>query len=210
MDWAEANKIAQGIIDWLRPACERLEVAGSLRRGRQWVSDIEIVAKPKLMPFDELRPLIERVVDEGLLQEGLPSKDSKRAAFGPRYYRLQHPMPCIQVDIFVVLPPRDWGVLYCIRTGSAEFSHWIVTEALRRGMKVKDGQLFRMGIFDNTSRGTIYDESKLTKIPCPEEQNFFQALGIPYLEPSQRETPPGPPGTTPPSTAPNQPYSIMI
>lgn len=42
-----AKQIAEALIEELRPYCERISIAGSIRRGKQEVKDIEIVAVPK-------------------------------------------------------------------------------------------------------------------------------------------------------------------
>ncbi|MEW6287659.1 MAG: hypothetical protein AB1509_15670 [Chloroflexota bacterium] len=43
----EAQKIAARVIDALAPHCQRIEVAGSIRRQSPQVGDIEIVCQPK-------------------------------------------------------------------------------------------------------------------------------------------------------------------
>jgi DNA polymerase/3'-5' exonuclease PolX len=158
-------------------SCDRLEVAGSIRRQRPEVNDIEFVAVPKRDPFDRLQLRLTTLVSESYLNVGSKSRDGKRAPLGPRYYRLS--FRGTQVDIFCVLPPSDWGVQFCLRTGSREYSHWIVTEALRRDFKVDSGQLWK-----------IHKERlpwEFEKIRCPEERDFFKALGIEYVDPRDRE-----------------------
>ena len=46
---AEAQRIAGAIVGQLDPSCVRLEIAGSLRRGRPDVGDIELVAIPRFI-----------------------------------------------------------------------------------------------------------------------------------------------------------------
>ena len=181
MEWSRAIDLAKDIRILLQPACERVEIAGSVRRMRHEINDIEIVALPKRDPFDRLQLRIIDLISHHWLEHGLKSKDGKKVPFGPRYYRLTLPAENyslklgLQVDVFAVLPPADWGVIYTIRTGSAEFSHWIVTEALRKGMKVDGGQLFRIHRDEQPWR--------FEHIPCPEEQDFFKALEIPWADP---------------------------
>jgi len=50
MNLTEAQRIAQIVKSELSPHCERIEIAGSIRRGKPEVKDIEIVAIPK--PYD--------------------------------------------------------------------------------------------------------------------------------------------------------------
>src|SRR5260370_33186403 len=42
-----AHAVARRIVDELRPACDRIEIAGSLRRGSNTVHDVDIVLLPK-------------------------------------------------------------------------------------------------------------------------------------------------------------------
>jgi DNA polymerase/3'-5' exonuclease PolX len=185
VEWPRALDHAKDVRLLLQPCCERVEIAGSLRRLRAEVNDIEFVAQPKMQPFDMLNARLADMVAHHWLYPGPASKNMKRPPMGPRYYRLAIPIggteDRLQLDIFAVLPPADFGVIFTIRTGSAEFSHWLVTEALRKGMKVQDGQLFRIHRDEQPWR--------FEKIPCPEEPDFFRALGIEYVHPSSRQQP---------------------
>ena len=55
---ADAKRDADKVLRVLGEFCERIVVAGSIRRGRQFVKDIELVAEPHMLPseptlFDE-------------------------------------------------------------------------------------------------------------------------------------------------------------
>jgi len=96
-----------------------------------------------------------------------------RPAFGDRYKRLVY--QGVGLDLFSVLEPASWGVIYTIRTGSAEFSHRLVTPRLMggwlpAGLRVKDGAL--------------WDRGRL--IETPEEADFFRAIGVEWLPPERR------------------------
>jgi len=45
---ADARVIAESLMAALGPGCERIEIAGSIRRGRPDVGDIELVAIPRI------------------------------------------------------------------------------------------------------------------------------------------------------------------
>jgi len=47
-----ARTVAQKIVEELRPACDRIEIAGSLRRGNPAVHDIDLVLLPKTSADD--------------------------------------------------------------------------------------------------------------------------------------------------------------
>jgi hypothetical protein len=52
MDRASALALAEQCRAALAPSCHRIEIAGSIRRGKPQVEDIELVALPKLVPAD--------------------------------------------------------------------------------------------------------------------------------------------------------------
>lgn len=96
---------------------------------------------------------------------------------GPRYKQIALPEG-IKLDLFMVLPPAQWGVIFAIRTGPAEFSRWIVTSrptgALPAGYRVKDGGVRR----NSWEEGFI--------ISMPEEIDFLDFLGLGWIEPGDR------------------------
>lgn len=184
MEWASAIEVARAIRVELQPACGRIEIGGSLRRLRPEINDIEIIAKPRVDPFNELDLLLIGLIAKKRLAPGPGSSDGKKPPYGPRYKRLAEPLSGMQVDVFSVLPPAEWGIIYAVRTGSAHFSHWLATRAIERGMRIRDGQLY-------TYDKTMQPWREFT-IPCPEEENFFQALGMPWIPPQNREQPPAP------------------
>src|ERR1044071_2059762 len=75
--YEEALRVALGLRTALEDYCERIEIAGSLRRKRPLVSDIELVFIPKMeeradglfdrKPFDLAHEAIERMLVCGML-----------------------------------------------------------------------------------------------------------------------------------------------
>jgi len=168
---ADALEIANDLLAKLRPYCIRAEIAGSLRRGKADVKDIEIVCKPVLTERWDLfgRPagFWNSLDVVGLSDMGRIIKA------GPRYKQID--LGPIVLDMFVVLPPAQWGVIFTIRTGPADFSHWCVTPRKAGGglpsdCVVKDGQVWRGG----------------QAIAMPEESDFLAFLGLGWIEPSDR------------------------
>lgn len=146
---ATATAIATELRDVLAIGAERIEVAGSIRRGRPDVGDIELVAVPKRHPetrreglfeertadVDELAVLVDTLILDGRLA---PHPD--HPARGERYAKLVHPTSGLQVDLFSADRDR-FGLIFLIRTGPAAYSEWLVTEARHRAHHVKDGAL---------------------------------------------------------------------
>ena len=156
--------IAQEILKEIKPHCYRCQIAGSIRRGKDTIGDIEIVLIPK--PYEI-----------GLIAFGLPTVlykwKSERGKLFPgecRYNRRKHPSG-ISIDFFLV-KEHNWGYHLAIRTGSSEFS----TKKLgwrwsAMGFKGIDG--------DFTYDGVV--------IPVREEMDFFRLLDMRWIEPRYRE-----------------------
>lgn len=189
MNLGEAVRVAAEFTKEIQDVCARTMVAGSIRRKKLEPNDIEILAEP-LFTKSEERPtlfgqeslevnLLRRRMDElrlrGHVFADRPSKDGKKSPFGPRYYRVSfnHLGRLYPVDLFTVFPPADWYPQVVIRTGSAEFSHFLVTEAWKYNLRFKDGHIERQG-------------EPPTIIVPPSEEYVFKLCGIEYLEPEDR------------------------
>lgn len=184
---SEATDIACEVVRLLDPACERIEVAGSIRRKCLEVGDLEIVVVPKtkIQGQQTLFGLSEgkRVSVlphhlEVLMAENKLQRHPTDPKMGEKYMKLRKPVTAdgegVSVDIFAVTPPANFGVIYLIRTGGKEFNLWIIDQAKLMGMNFKDGQLLQAG----------------RVIPCPEEQDVFRALRLNYIPPPYRSVGP--------------------
>lgn len=136
---ATADIIAAELVRMLEPVCERIAIAGSVRRRKALVKDIEIVCIPKIerAPSDPTQPTLFDApveVDVDLVSEAVagwmdmgfarPRLDKNGArAVGPSYKRLlvnvsgPDALP-VGLDLFSVTPPAQWGLIYLIRTGA--------------------------------------------------------------------------------------------
>jgi DNA polymerase/3'-5' exonuclease PolX len=156
----EAKGIADKYVEILRPYCLRIEVAGSVRREKPEVKDIEIVAIPiALIGFSNEVNKLEKV---------------KGKSTGKYTQRI---LPeGIKLDLFMA-NIRNWGLIFAIRTGSAEFSHKVLARGwVKKGYHSVGGMLYR-------DEGEIDEE----EIEVREEQDLFDLIGVPYIEPKLRE-----------------------
>ncbi len=177
---AEARTLAQDFVDLVGPACSRIEIAGSVRRLQQEVGDIEIVCEPWHENAQDLHGRLVKAENDGLVKLDRKSSDGKRAPFGPRYYRLTY--KGFPLDLFVVLPPADFGVIFTLRTGSRDFSHWLATRALQVNRRIRDGHLEKQRYTLDSAAAPYWE-----RIPCSTEQDFFQALGVKWVGPELRK-----------------------
>lgn len=160
MKYLKAKEIADSVLQKLKPHCERIEIAGSIRRKKANPNDIEIVAIPKPYDVDLFESGIATVVNQWEKVKGtLPCKYTQRI------------LPeGIKLDLFFATVD-NWGLIFAIRTGSAEFSHQkLAMEWVRQGYHSKDGMLYKFG----------------EQFPIREECELFELLGIDWIDPIDR------------------------
>lgn len=179
-----AQRYADELVALLRPYCHRVEVAGSIRRGKPQVKDIELVCEPiaRAMAHDlwgnpvsdhvELYGFLEAQRCAGVLEPRLDRNG--RPAIGERYQRLVY--RGVALDLFICRPPAQFGLLYVIRTGPAEFSHRLVTQR-RFGGLLPDGWHVRDGALHDADGNVI---------ETPDEGDVFRVLGLDWIPPHER------------------------
>ncbi len=150
----EAKAIAEKYQNLFKPYCSRIEIAGSIRREKPEVGDIELIVIVKDL--------------EGFSKEVNKLQKVKGEPTGKYTQRI---LPeGIKLDLFMA-NERNWGLIFAIRTGSAEFSHKVLARGwVRVGYKSINGMLVKDG----------------REIEVREEKDLFDLIGIPYVEPKFR------------------------
>jgi DNA polymerase (family 10) len=150
---------AEPMLERLRavPGVFRAEAAGSLRRRKETVGDLDLLvaaddAAPVMRAFRQLSGVT------AVLAEG-PTKASARMRSG------------MQVDLRVVAPGSFGAALHYF-TGSKDHNIAIRTRALKRGLKISE-----YGVFDRGGR----------QVGGATEQDVFRAVGLPFIPPELRE-----------------------
>lgn len=172
---AEAQAVARRVIDDLSPFCRAIEVAGSVRRGKPEVGDLEIVAQPRHVQSGGLFGTEDTNALWRYLQEAGHYTWLKGNNEQGRYYQLRTADDW-QVDLFLA-DEQNYGLILLIRTGSATFSQSILARWKRlMGIPAeqqgsKDGRL-------------VYRDG--TVLPTPTEQDVFNAVKLPWMEPALR------------------------
>lgn len=191
MQYANALKIAECWVEYLRPACKRIEVKGSICRGKIEPKDIEILAIPDLSPvarkpieFGKPLPKLHKTFLDVLIAEKKDEGVIHLRADGDKHKKIWLLQDLIQIDLFLVTPPAEWGVLSVIRTGPSEFSHWMVTKKSLGGALPND-YIVADGVVGKRMRGNKGDE-RSGVIAMPEEIDFFKLCGLDWIEPGQR------------------------
>jgi DNA polymerase/3'-5' exonuclease PolX len=179
---AEAREAAEELVSLLGPFCERIEVAGSIRRNRAQVGDIELLAISKTSPAyvlhpDTLRPLfwihLDAQVRELIAKDLLRYRLNKlgRKTYGRLNKLLIHVASGIPVDLFSTIE-ENWGMSMVVRTGPKEFNIKMMT------------RLKALGLQGHAYGGVTDKEGK--ELTCPTEVEVFRLLQWPYVAPEQR------------------------
>lgn len=180
---AAAIEVARQVVEWIRPVCEPgyLKVAGSLRRGKRAVGDIEIVYVPLIEAeadglFDKrnfcpLDRLLEQLIVDGKLKKRLNSKGAE--TWGEKNKLAVEPKSGIPVDFFATKKGFFWNYLVC-RTGGERTNIRIAKAARAKGLMWHP---YHGGFTDRTS-GEI--------LQCRSEEDVFAIAGLNYLAPNLR------------------------
>lgn len=143
----EALAKAESLLAFLQPVCERVEIAGSLRRQKAEIGDIELVAIPRRLPildmFGQASGYLCQVA-ELLEREGIPRVKQGRKVDGERMKGFE--WEGMGVDLFLC-EQATWAMCLLIRTGSKPYSQWFMTPrrnggALPSGMRVTEQRLY--------------------------------------------------------------------
>ena len=151
---------AQALLNHLRecPSVSQAEIAGSLRRGKEIVKDLDLIAssnKPKeVMKAFISAPNVEKVIAHG------ETKSSVILIGG---------IPC---DLRVV-PPEVWPTALAHFTGSKEHNIALRQRAIDRGLHLSEW-------------GLLKGKSK-TPLKLKDEKDLHKALGLAFIPPELRE-----------------------
>jgi DNA polymerase (family 10) len=165
--FSHALRLAESIEAELLPMCERIQIAGSIRRRRPYVNDIDLVILPKPGQTDAIKARCEQ--------------RSRVVIDGPQNYIVAMGNG-VQLDIFFARPctrdllqstPGNFGTLLLCRTGSREHNIHLIEHSKTLGLTWNPQQ----GVID--ASGNI--------IAAESEEGIFKALGLDYIQPSARE-----------------------
>lgn len=178
--WAAeiALAVAQELIDTAEGFCDRIEIAGSLRRCREEVGDIEILYVPAVIPDESDLFAPPTPVDVGGVLLGLgfvrqrPNKLG-RFTWGERIKLATHIESGIPVDLFEAEEASWYNYLVC-RTGPRELNEEIATRAKRMGWK-----------WEPYSSGFVNLETG-ERFVVGHERHVFEFVGLPYRKPWER------------------------
>jgi DNA polymerase (family 10) len=162
---SDALLAAEPLLENLRghPEVIRCSAAGSLRRFKEVIGDIDLLASSKspadVIEFFVAQPGILKVTAQG------ETKASVILAGG------------IQCDLRVV-SDREFPFALAYFTGSKEHNIVMRQRAIQRGLRLNEYGLFK-------SKEETRDPKLL--VPCLSEEEIFEKLDLPFIEPELRE-----------------------
>lgn len=168
---ATARFRAEKVREALAPFCERIEVAGSVRRARPFVNDLDFVvlATPyQLISFRQRASAMSTVVKSGDDIYIIRQKDGLQIDF----YFARGP----QNDLLET-KPGNWGTVMLCRTGSKEHNIHLAQQAQRLGYKWET----MLGVT------LAVDMSGRTVLASETEEDIFKALEMDFIQPEDRE-----------------------
>ncbi len=153
-----ALRTATAMVDLLTPISQRCAYAGSLRRWRETIGDVDILAaaddSAPLMAAFTAQPEVAAVIAGG------PAKTTVRTASG------------LTADLRVV-PLDAWGAALQYFTGSAAHNVAIRQIAIRQKLKLSE-----YGLFDAETNQLIVSRT---------EEEVYHRLGLAWVPPAMRE-----------------------
>ncbi len=174
---AQALDLAEKIKAALSPACERIEIAGSIRRHKHTVGDIEIVAIPKFVPdmeaqlslFDDPPKLVSALdmLLERLTRDKPNFRRGNKNGNAMKNFLLDNDNgeAIIPVELYLC-SPENWGYILALRTGPGYFNIKWVTQQRKGGLLPNRY---------NFSGGWLHKDGK--PVPTPEEDDVFSLIG---------------------------------
>jgi DNA polymerase (family 10) len=161
--WAEADEIAQDIRTHLSscPSITQLELAGSYRRGKETVGDLDI-----LVVSQDAAEVMNRLAEYPELSDVIGRGDTKMSI---RTHK------GLQVDVRVV-PAESFGAALQYFTGSKDHNVVVRGLAKQRGLKINEYGVYRI------------DGDEEVYVAGATEEEVYATLDLPYFPPELRES----------------------
>ena len=161
-----ANDVAQKMKEFLEglPGVDKVTPAGSLRRGRETVGDLDLLVTGKCCESEKQRDnVIERIVNFPGIMEVIARGENKVS------FKLRSGL---QVDVRI-LPPESFGAAMQYFTGSKNHNVQLRQRAIKQGYTLNEYGLIR--VEDNKT------------VASKTEEEIYNKLGLKYIPAELRE-----------------------
>lgn len=164
----DALDIAEPIFEFVKNLDGVIEadIAGSLRRSRETIGDIDILASAEK---EDVESIFDAFVDHKLVVEVLGRGDTKSSVRSETGR---------QVDLRIV-KPHEYPAALMYFTGSKEHNIVLRQRARDRGMSLNEYGLFKL----KEDKETDFDQ----QVETTSEDDIYQKLGLNFIIPEHRE-----------------------
>lgn len=164
MNRQQALTITEQFVKLIETHCERLEIAGSIRRGKSSVHDAEVVIMPNRHLFAVLDMM---VIGKDIRKARYGEKQLPR--WGDRYRGLVY--HGLLIELFFA-HENNWGYTLWLRTGPGDANKWLMNHliAVNAPVRARNGEWW-------------HGDQQLA---IPTERDLFALLGLPEMPPAMR------------------------
>ncbi len=184
----EADQLVQPLLEHMLADehVQRLEVAGSYRRRKETVGDIDL-----LVMADEAKPVMERFTGWKQVAEVVGAGDTRGSVVLKSG---------LEVDLRI-LPEESYGAALLYFTGSKEHGVALRKRALARGLSINEYAVSELADADSEAEDIERDESTEAeqtaisttgrelgrRVAGRTEEEMYESIGLPWIPPELRE-----------------------
>lgn len=185
--WAEAAAIAADFLEYVKDVAVYSCIAGSIRRKKPTVGDVEMVIEPSSKAA--LWNRLDVMVNMGTLKKAVYHDKNEKNTF--RWGDTFRAVVFMKMEIEIYTCDSDnRGFQTWLRTGSAEKNKYVARMMMQKkhAVRFSDGYAWHVSydakhpMFD-TDLGYV----KLNKLRVPDEAAVYDLLGMPVMGLNQRE-----------------------
>lgn len=175
--YTEAKQIADSLVDLLKPYCEEISIAGSVRREKDTIGDIELVALPGANLLTEM----DKMIASGVFTKADYGGSTR---WGSTYRGVLY--QGVKCEVFLY-DEHNRGYIQWLRTGPGDANTQIMVELGRKRAPYRfiGGYCYYAKRWSKDEKDNWFGEDRAL-IPVPDEKTLFTLLGMKYLEPEAR------------------------
>ena len=179
---AQAERIAKEVELLISHLCQKLTIAGSIRRQREDVGDIELVVIP--LNLRALLVRLDNLVEKEIITKALyrhvdgHANESQVPRWGEKLRCFHYKNMRVELSIAT---PENYGYQLWLRTGPADANEWIMVKLAEEKAAIRFHEGYGW-LTEYTGNTPIYKH----KLSIPDEQTFFKVLRLPYIIPRWR------------------------
>lgn len=177
IDLSKAISIESQLRPYIEPFCTRYNIAGSIRRKRETVGDIELVIIPSNAPA--LFAKLDGMVEQGIITKALyNTAHGLRPRWGEKLRCFRYQGATVELSIS---NEHKYGYRYWLCTGPSQANHYVMSQmdTQKSAIRFKDGYGWLTEYIGGTP---VYKD----KLHIPTEETLFNMLNLPFTFPEWR------------------------